>query len=219
MKNKLAEAIMKRIKTTFTVIASVGAIVATCQANLVTDGDFEVPIANAVFQTFGPGAMGAWTVTPDSVDLIRSYWQPSGGRQSLDLAGNGSGGIQQTIATTAGVTYRLTFDMSGNPDGAPGIKTLVASLGASSQAFSYTLTGANSRGNMLWTTMIVDFVAGLGNSSLLSFRDTDGTPYGAALDNISLTPVPEPTTMVAGALLLLPFGASTLRVLRRNRVA
>jgi hypothetical protein len=28
--------------------------------------------------------------------------------------------------------------------------------------------------------------------------------------------VPEPTTMIAGALLLLPFGASTLRVLRRK---
>ena len=31
--------------------------------------------------------------------------------------------------------------------------------------------------------------------------------------------VPEPTTLIAGALLLLPFGASTLRILRRNRVA
>jgi hypothetical protein len=37
-----------------------------------------------------------------------------------------------------------------------------------------------------------------------------------AIDNISLTAVPEPTTMVAGALLLLPFGASTLRILRRR---
>jgi hypothetical protein len=31
------------------------------------------------------------------------------------------------------------------------------------------------------------------------------------------TPIPEPTTMVAGALLLLPFGASTLRILRKKR--
>lgn len=30
------------------------------------------------------------------------------------------------------------------------------------------------------------------------------------------TPVPEPTTMIAGALLLLPFGVSTLRLLRRK---
>ena len=33
------------------------------------------------------------------------------------------------------------------------------------------------------------------------------------------TPVPEPTTMIAGALLLLPFGASTLRMLRKSRAA
>jgi len=32
-------------------------------------------------------------------------------------------------------------------------------------------------------------------------------------------PVPEPTTLIAGALLLLPFGASTLRLLRKNRAA
>jgi hypothetical protein len=31
--------------------------------------------------------------------------------------------------------------------------------------------------------------------------------------------VPEPTTIFGGALLLLPFGASTLRLLRRNRAA
>ena len=31
--------------------------------------------------------------------------------------------------------------------------------------------------------------------------------------------VPEPTTIIAGALLLLPFGASTLRILRKNRTA
>jgi hypothetical protein len=30
--------------------------------------------------------------------------------------------------------------------------------------------------------------------------------------------VPEPTTMIAGALLLLPFGASTVRILRKNRI-
>jgi len=33
------------------------------------------------------------------------------------------------------------------------------------------------------------------------------------------TPVPEPTTMVAGALLLLPFAGSTVRLMRKNRKA
>jgi|ERR1035438_5285136 hypothetical protein len=34
-----------------------------------------------------------------------------------------------------------------------------------------------------------------------------------------VVPVPEPTTMIAGALLLLPFGASTLRILRKKQTA
>jgi hypothetical protein len=39
-------------------------------------------------------------------------------------------------------------------------------------------------------------------------------------NNITVpTAVPEPTTLISGALLLLPFGASTLRILRKNRVA
>jgi len=39
------------------------------------------------------------------------------------------------------------------------------------------------------------------------------------IDSITVTSVPEPTTMIAGALLLLPFGASTLRILRKSRAA
>ncbi len=30
--------------------------------------------------------------------------------------------------------------------------------------------------------------------------------------------VPEPTTMIAGALLLLPFGVSALRIMRQNKI-
>jgi hypothetical protein len=34
-----------------------------------------------------------------------------------------------------------------------------------------------------------------------------------------LAAVPEPTTLIAGALLLLPFGASTIRILRKKVAA
>jgi hypothetical protein len=42
-------------------------------------------------------------------------------------------------------------------------------------------------------------------------------PASASFD--SITVIPEPTTMMAGVLLLLPFGASTLRILRKTRTA
>jgi len=35
----------------------------------------------------------------------------------------------------------------------------------------------------------------------------------------TVSAVPEPTTIISGVLMLLPFGASTLRILRRNRAA
>jgi hypothetical protein len=44
-------------------------------------------------------------------------------------------------------------------------------------------------------------------------------PASANIESITLFPVPEPTTMIAGALLLLPFGASTLRMLRKKQTA
>ena len=49
----------------------------------------------------------------------------------------------------------------------------------------------------------------------------DYTRYGNpnAIGSITLFPVPEPTTMVAGAMLLLPFGMSTLRMFRKTRTA
>ena len=52
--------------------------------------------------------------------------------------------------------------------------------------------------------------------------DTGG-PSSGSVDINSITvgayEVPEPTTMVAGALLLLPFGASTIRRMRKTRMA
>jgi len=59
----------------------------------------------------------------------------------------------------------------------------------------------------------------------LSFTILNGTP-GNPISQVAATSVqqsfhqvPEPTTMIAGALLLLPFGASTLRILRKRQTA
>jgi hypothetical protein len=53
--------------------------------------------------------------------------------------------------------------------------------------------------------------------SLTTFDTANGTTVSISQVSQSFHEVPEPTTMIAGALLLLPFGASTLRILRKNR--
>ena len=54
----------------------------------------------------------------------------------------------------------------------------------------------------------------------LNQGNPDGEPPQELLMKTQdFTAVPEPTTMIVGALLLLPFGASTVRFLRKNRAA
>ena len=73
------------------------------------------------------------------------------------------------------------------------------------------------------------YVSGVGTVSGNGYEDTtlywSFTSQDPSLDNdgwtfsASTTAVPEPSTVVAGALLLLPFGVSTMRILRKNKVS
>jgi hypothetical protein len=56
----------------------------------------------------------------------------------------------------------------------------------------------------------------LTTDSAPSTPTTYETSYSGSIVGV---PVPEPTTMIAGALLLLPFAASTLRIFRKSRTA
>ena len=65
---------------------------------------------------------------------------------------------------------------------------------------------------------IIDFAVGDDSGS---GRDAGGANFSYDSTGLAatITAVPEPTTMVAGALLFLPFGLSTVRILRRSRMA
>jgi len=97
-----------------------------------------------------------------------------------------------------------------------------------------TTTGVNVLvgGNSVFTSIIDGFgpssAKSLG-STLVSLSQNETVDFTVVLNGkfdydstglqASVTSVPEPTTMIAGALLLLPFGASTLRILRKRQVA
>ena len=104
----------------------------------------------------------------------------------------------------------------------------------------YNSTGYGALGNSYFTiqnmtgTTLTDynnFITDLTSSgitgpqytgNILEGQDAvqDGAGSGQSQEFFLLgTPVPEPTTMIAGALLLLPFGMSTLRMLRKSRTA
>ena len=184
----------------------------------IVNGSFEdgVPLADGGFATLGTGdtTITGWTVLSDGVDYIGTYWQASAGTRSLDLSALTSGGVSQMLnGFEVGKRYRLTFDVSANPDGGNDTKTLlVSATGGVPVMYNYVRTAANTRANMLWTTLSYDFVAS-GAMQSVQFRSQEFNPSGVALDNVAISLVPEPA---AWALLIAGF-AMTGAALRSRR--
>ncbi len=85
--------------------------------NLLSNGDFEEVDVGEMYQQFDKGdRVGAWTVDSGSVDLTGKWWDAANGKQSLDLNGDKTGSISQTVETTSGEGYVVKFAFSGNPD-------------------------------------------------------------------------------------------------------
>lgn len=197
------------------------ALLASTSAGAVTliNGSFEDggPIGGIGFETLAAGdtaSITGWEVLSDGVDYIGSYWMASDGSRSLDLSALTSGGVKQTVAGfEVGKTYRVSFDISANFSGGNDVKSFVMSAtGGQAYQDSYTRTGANSASNMLWQTYTYTFVAS-GIAQDLQFRSLENDPSGVALDNVSISLVPEPA---AWALLIVGFGMTGLALRGRR---
>ncbi|TRU68779.1 MAG: choice-of-anchor C family protein [Microcystis viridis Mv_BB_P_19951000_S69] len=166
-------------------------------ANLIQNGSFETATVN-------PGSflqldavstvITGWTVSQGAIDYIGTFWQASEGARSIDLQGLASGTIEQTFNTTIGATYRVTFDLAGNPTGNPTIKEMRVSAGGNSADFSFDITG-KSPSNMGWVSKSWDFTAN-STTTTLEFSGLGNSTVGAALDNVSVIAVPEPSSML-----------------------
>ncbi len=179
----------------------------------IINGNFATPPVPGGFATYNGGstAITGWTVTGNSVDLIGSYWQaPPLGGQSVDLDGNRPGGLSQMLATVAGDTYTIGFELSGNPDSGPATKILDVTAGSASRVYDYTI-GANTHANMMYVKELFSFTATSG-TTLLSFtsQDPSNSAYGPVIGNVAV--VPEPVSAA-----LLGSGLFALGLVRRRR--
>ena len=210
------------LKTTLLAAACVAVcgMATSAGAAAFTNGSFEQGVdPGSTFVTLSNGSTGVtgWVVGGDSIDYIGGYWQAQDGSRSIDLSGNANGSIAQTFDTVAGQAYQVNFFLAGNPDGGPAAKLEITSAdGGQQQDSLFTVTGSDSRTNMGWTAFSYKFSA-TGSSTTLAFASATGTPFGPALDNVSVsTAVPEPASW---ALMLVGFGGLGAVMRRQRRTA
>jgi hypothetical protein len=153
----------------------------TAKADLVVNGDF------------GTGDFTGWSLSGDS-----SYAYVSGSpgdyAAALSTSGMGDGFLTQTLSTTVGQDYLVSFLLAG--DGATP-NSLVVSLGGT------TLVSLTDVPDTLSSPVLYsfDFTAS-SSSSLLQFDFVDDPGY-LYVTNVSVNAVPEPSTAVSAALGIL----------------
>lgn len=202
----------------FTAVAALALVPATGNAAEFVNGSFEDgSLTNSSFTTVAGGnstAINGWLVTGNSVDYIGSYWAAQQGSRSIDLNGNGQGGIQQTFDTVVGQLYNISFWLAGNTDGAPVTKSVKVGAGDTSSIFTFDTTGFSAPLNMGWKKYNFQFAAS-STSTTLSFDSLDASAFGASLDNVAVSAIPEPATW---AMMLLGIGLIGGAMRRRTTV-
>lgn len=168
--------------------------------------------------SFEPSAQGGnvtptgWTVTGGSVDVVYPGWFGGlclGTGKCVDLDGSTgrAGVLSRSLTLTAGSTYTLSFDMAGNRRGA-GTETVTVGFGSASTVLSF----ANASSTAPWQSFSLSFTPSTSGSYTLSFANAGGDNQGAMLDNITVTTVPEPASM-----LLMGAGLLAVAGLKRRR--
>jgi hypothetical protein len=151
------------------------------------------------------------TVANGAGGLDKLYFEPA---YQTPSSGNPSLPNQGAVVLATWQTWNALAGGWHDDNGFAGAGTGVSSLAAYEALYPSATIADNS------------FIVGDGGISITAGWNgavnqdyvNDVTINGTTYD-FEPAPVPEPTTMVAGALLLLPFGASTLRMLRKKQTA
>ena len=160
----------------------------TIRSNLLTNGSFEQPGNFAPVREVprGDPFITGWSVTQGVVDYIGGLWKASDGQYSIDLNANVAGAIAQSVATTPGNTYTLTFDMAGNP-GIAGEKRMRVTAAGQSQDFRFFNNAVTTAANMGWQTRTW-IITATGSTTTIVFESLTSGSAGPALDNVKLSP-------------------------------
>ena len=217
-------AILLNIAALATLLSAGAASAAT---ELVVNGSFESnPISSSSAQL---SSVTGWTssVSGNTAFEIQKGSTQGGATGFMPVAANGVQylelnterftSISQTIATTTGSSYLLSFAYSGRPDTAGNASSLMNVYWGNTLLTASPLVGTTTP---TWQTFS-QTVNALGSSTVLRFESvgpTSAPTYGSYLDNVSVSvsAVPEPQTY---AMMLLGLGLMGFIAARRKRQA
>jgi hypothetical protein len=204
-------------KIAYGTLTMTGGLLASHAAS-ITNGSFEDPsIASGTYVNYGAGStdITGWTV----VGLLNSVVESSvvdrgitfsaqSGNQWLDLTGPGpnlnGNGITQALSTIMGQSYQLSFYVGSATDGVYYFPSTVdLSINGGSRI---SFTNTNSPTDLLdWQLFTSNFTASSAITDITFFHGGSTANHVAALDNVSITTIPEPSSfacLLGGALIL-----------------
>jgi choice-of-anchor C domain-containing protein len=195
-------------------------------ANLIQNGSFEQGVLadpNGMTLAAGSTVIDHWLVGGHGIDWIGAYWQAADGGRSIDLdsgmvLGQGpyDGTLSQAFATTPGQQYLVSFWMAGNPDGGLSVKPLQVTAAGTSVEFGFDNTLGQTTAAMGYVPREFSFFANSDTTTLsfISLTGGVGQGFGPVLDNVAVTLVPEPSSLV---LLLLAAGSMAVACRMKTR--
>lgn len=204
----------------------------TAEANLLTNGSFElgtfVNDGNATMVLpVGSTTITGWTVVNDQLAWIDTGnpWGLSAqeGNRFLDFTayptGAPFGGVAQDIVTAMGQQYKLTFYLGSYTQrwGGPPV-SIQASAGGTSQTFTVSTTSSAST----WTPFSLLFTTS-STTTTITLTGTAGFQY-IGLDNVSVDPtgtieVPEPSPLTSIGVSAAALFIGRIRKRRREKAA
>ncbi|HZM79867.1 MAG TPA: DUF642 domain-containing protein [Candidatus Limnocylindrales bacterium] len=199
--------------------------------SLLKNSGFEEPALarGASYQTLTAGKQPSptgWALKKGSIDIVASGSATAAtGGQFIDLNGNdttaGVGTITQEVAVKSGHGYRLSFQMAGNPNGAPQVKTVQVSLGDQQQTFTFDTKG-HTNADLGWITHTMQY-CGSASTVTVAFTSLTEGIRGPNLDNVALTETGESCgafpvwLFVVIGLVAIAGGAAVFLYLRHRR--
>jgi hypothetical protein len=188
-------------------------------ASLFVNGSFETPFStgNSILGS-GSTAVTGWTTVLSGVEHFNAtaFGGAFDGQMVVDLANYtySAGGIEQTVATTAGQRYDVSF-AAGNVVYGNRTGTGVVRVAVDGQAVGDFDTAVGTAAGIVWAQRSFSFVATGSSSTVRFWNEQNANQYFAFIDAVDMqaAPVPEP----ASAALLLAGGLALARLARSRR--